>query len=102
MNNKRLKSLLIILGVATVIFAGYYLLSQQSSVSMELDSPDPQYQAMLMSTKDFIQRRQQLSKTNLDVRFFENDNFTSLRAYSAPLKEIEAGRADPFAQVQNF
>lgn len=71
-------------------------------MAIGLDGTDPQYQTMLMSTQDFIQRRQLLDKTELDLSLFEDDNFTSLRTYSKPLADIEAGRTDPFARVQNF
>lgn len=101
MNNK-LKNLLIILGLVTVAFAGYYLYSQQSTVPGGLGETDLQYENMLMQTQEFIQRRQQLGQTNLDINLFENDGFTTLHTYSDPIEEVEVGRSDPFAQIQSF
>lgn len=99
MNNTVLKNILVILGLLTVAFAGYYMYTQQDSVTLHIDNNDAQYQQMLNNTQIFIQRRQELYKTNLDIQVFEDARFNSLRSYSKPLKGIDSGRKDPFAAV---
>lgn len=100
MNNSVLKNLLLTLGLLTVAFAGYYMYTQQDAVTLNLDGADPQYQEMLNDTQAFIQRRQKLNQTKLDIRILDDERFSSLYTHTKPVKEVEAGRTDPFSVAE--
>lgn len=94
-----LKNLLLILGVITVGYAGYYLYTMRSATSLNLGSDDIEFQAMLTRTQAFIQRSQELEAIQVDVSVLENRTFTSLTSYTTPLAEVDSGRTNPFAET---
>ena len=91
------KNLAIILGLATVAFAGYYMYTQQGATILRSSTGEAELQDMLAKTQVFIQHRQELDSIVLDVDLFENKKFTSLRSYTKPVIEQEPGRPNPFA-----
>ena len=95
-----LKNILIILGLATVAFAGYYMYIQQGTTTLDGTS-DAQFQAMLTNTQVFIERRQELDAIDLDTSIFEDRRFTTLITYTQPLEPIQTGRTNPFADIGN-
>lgn len=98
---KIITNLVIILGFATVAFAGYYIFIQQGNSVLDFDSNDQTMQNMLNNTQVFISRRQELDRVNLSsaVRIFDDAAFRSLRSFSTPVQERPVGRENPFNSV---
>ena len=99
--NKTLKNLLLILGLVTVGYGGYYLYSSRATTAQDTGINDFEYQAMLIRTHEFIQHRQELSTMQFNTNVFENEVFTNLQSNTRPLDDVEAGRSNPFAQTGN-
>ena len=99
--SKTLKNLLLVLGLITVGYAGYYLYSSRSVTAQDTSLNDVEYQAMLIRTQEFIQHRQELSTMQFNTSVFENPVFTNLQSNTKPLDDVEAGRSNPFAQTGN-
>ena len=95
--NSVTKNIVIILGVLTVGFAGYYFYAQQASSDPMAD--DFALQEMLASTEVFIVRSQELDQMSFDLTVFEDPRFRTLRSFSNPVQEQPVGRTDPFASV---
>lgn len=93
------KNLSVVLGVVTIAFGGFYLYTQYSGSGKDFYVGDQITQNMLNNTKIFIERGDILNRTTLDINFFEDDRFNSLRNYSTPIDEQPVGRKDPFADV---
>lgn len=98
---KTATNLSIILGLITVAFAGYYMYTQQASSGLMFDDNQQTMQNMLNNTRIFIQHRQALDSVKMDISFFEDERFQSLRSFSTPIQEQPIGRPDPFADVQS-
>jgi hypothetical protein len=93
------KNLLVALGLLTIGFAGYYLYSQRSTLTVDGQDNEVLLATMRQNTDVFIMRSQELSKIDIDTSFFETTNFRSLKAYTGAVKDREKGRPDPFAEV---
>lgn len=93
------KNLVIVLGLITVAFAGYFMFMQSSATTLSFDANDEVLQNMLTNSQLFIDRRQQLENVALDTSFFSDARFTSLRSFDNPIVEQPVGRSDPFATV---
>ena len=93
------KNLIVILGLITVAFAGYFMFTQQSATTLRFSTNDQVLQNMLSNSQLFIERRQQLEQVTLDTAFFEDERFGSLRSFDKPIVEQPIGRSDPFATV---
>jgi len=96
---KTATNLAIVLGLITVAFAGYYMYTQQASGTLTFDDNKQTMQNMLNNTRVFIQHRQTLDNVQMDIGFFEDERFQSLRSFSTPIVEQPIGRPDPFAPV---
>ncbi len=96
---KTATNLSVVLGLITVAFAGYYIYTQQASPILEFDGNQQTMQNMLNNTRVFIQYRQALDAVEMDISFFEDERFRSLRTYTTPIQEQPIGRPDPFANV---
>ena len=94
------KNLVIILGIATVAFAGYFLYQQQASALLAPSTTnDQELEEMLMKTQAFIGRRQALDAVVIDGSILENRVFLSLRTYTKRLEDMPVGRTNPFDPV---
>lgn len=94
------KNLIMILGLATIAFAGYFLYQQQ--VASQLDTSatsDQELEAMLIKTQVFMARRQALDSVTIDESVFENEVFRSLRTYTRELSSMPVGRDNPFNPI---
>lgn len=97
--SKTSKNLITVLGLITVAVAGYYVFTQQSGNSVTFRTNEAELQNMLANTQVFVQRRQQLEQIKLDITFFEDERFRSLRSFTQPVREQPIGRPDPFAEA---
>jgi uncharacterized protein YneF (UPF0154 family) len=91
-------NLVVILGLITVVFAGYYIYTKQFSGAFNFDSNDQAVQDMLKNTQAFIGYGNTLREVKLELDFFASEEFRSLRTYSTPIQERDMGRSDPFAE----
>jgi hypothetical protein len=93
------KNLLILLGLLTIVFAGYYVYTQLSTFVAEDQSNEVLIANMRQNTDVFIQRSQELSQIAIDTSFFETTNFRNLKSYTSAVRDRDRGRPDPFAEV---
>lgn len=94
-----LKYILIALGLATLVFAGYYFFIGSGGATLSFSNNDAVMSNMLANSQLFIDRRQQLEQVSLDTSLFTDPRFTSLQSYAAQLEEQPIGRTDPFAPL---
>jgi hypothetical protein len=98
--SKTAKNLVIILGLITVAFGGYFMFMQQTATTLDFDAPDDAaLQSMRTNSQLFIQRKRQLEQIVLDTNFFVDDRFVSLQSYDSPIIEQPNGRDNPFQTV---
>lgn len=97
--SKTAKNLIVVLGLITVAFGGYFVFMQQSATTLSFDTNDAVVQNMQANSQLFIQRRQQLEKVELDISFFNDDRFVSLQSYTTPIVEQSVGRDNPFQTI---
>lgn len=93
---KTATNLVVILGIITVGVAGYYLYNQQTTSGVDFNSNEQAVQDMLKNTQAFIGYGQTLREVKLDLGFFEDDRFRSLRSYTTQIHERPIGRPNPF------
>lgn len=91
------KNLVIVLGLATVAFAAYFVFMKQADPVISFESDEAMLEAMLANSQIFIERRQALESVSLDVDLFTDERFTSLESYSRPIVEQPVGRTNPFS-----
>jgi hypothetical protein len=95
--SKTVINLIIILGIATTVFAGYYVLKQQDAALPDSLKDQQTLQSMLENTRVFIGHRETLEKVQLDITLFEDDRFTSLQSYTTELESYPISNGNPFA-----
>ncbi len=95
------KNISIVLGLITIAFAGYYMLTQRNSTTLSFDSGEQVLSNMLANTQVFITHRQELDEVELDLSLFEDPRFLSFRSFTQPVVERPIGRPDPFATPEN-
>ncbi len=95
------KNLLIVLGVFTVGYAGYFLYTQQSSMVLETgDQGDDVYINMLANTEVFIVRSQELQGIDLDLSVLADPRFRTLKRFTKDVEDQPYGRSNPFAESE--
>jgi len=90
------KNLLIVLGVITVAFAGYYFLIQDSAIVLRTPESERQLQQMLVRTQEFVGHREVLDAINLDLNILQSNEFRNLQSFSPEPREYPFGRSNPF------
>lgn len=96
---KTATNLVIVLGLITVAFAGYYIYTQQAANSLVFTENDQTLQNMLNRTAAFTSYRQELDAVEMDIGLFEDERFRSLRNFTTPIQERPIGRPNPFADT---
>jgi hypothetical protein len=91
------KNLLIVLGVITAAFAGYYFLIQDSSIVLRTPASERQLEQMLVQTQEFVSHREVLDSIDLDTTVLQSNEFRNLRSFSPEPGEFPAGRPNPFS-----
>jgi hypothetical protein len=94
----QLKNVSIALGVATVLFGGYYLYIDSASSQLQSADSEQSLQNMLANTSVFIAYSQELEQINLELSLFEDQRFRSLRLYTDPIEDQPSGRENPFSE----
>jgi hypothetical protein len=97
--NSKLKNILIVLGLVTVGFAGYYMYVLRGETTLSLGDSTGGYESVLNRTQIFIEHSRELSAVTLEMSLFEDSRFYGLQSNSRPLQELESGRSNPFAPV---
>ena len=90
------KNIIVALGLVTVVFAGYYFFTQESSFLLRSTESNNQLQQMLNRTQQFAEHRRVLDGIELNSTMFRTAEFTSLRDFSPAPSEYRVGRPDPF------
>jgi hypothetical protein len=90
------KNLLIVLGIVTLSYAGYYFFVQESSLVIRSSESNQQLAQMLARTQEFVGHRQILNSISLDTGVLEQAEFQSLRSFSPDPIEFTVGRDNPF------
>ena len=94
--SKTAKNLIVVLGLITVAFAGYFMFMQQSATTLSFESNDAVLQNIQANNQLFIERERQLRAIELDLSLFNDDRFISLRSFDKPIVEQPVGRDNPF------
>lgn len=94
-------NIVIVLGIVTIVYAGYYFYTQGAFTSTSFEVNEQTKKDMLNRTQVFIEHETVLNNLTFDFSLFEDERFLSLKSYSTPLKISPVGRPDPFADVEN-
>lgn len=91
----------IVLGIITIVFAGYYLYAQRDATTLGYNSSANErlMQDMLNNTRVYKTYRQTLDQVQLDIAFFDDPRFLSLQRYTTPIQEQSIGRPNPFSET---
>lgn len=98
--SKTTTNLLIVLGVLTLGFGGYYVYTSFMSGTPGMTS-NADIDAMRSRTQVFIDYRRTLNDVNLDFAILEEPAFLALRNFRTPIREVPIGRANPFAERES-
>lgn len=90
------KNLMIVLGILTAAFAGYYFFIQESSLVIRSSESDRQLEQMLVRTQEFVGHREILDSIALDTSLFQSNVFRNLQSFSPEPAEFPVGRSNPF------
>ena len=90
-----LKNILLLIGLAIVLGAAYYMYSNGNLAPLDVSTVDSN-QELLNKTAEFINRREQLNSTTLDLSLFSDARFNSLRSFSTPVPDQTVGRVNIF------
>jgi hypothetical protein len=90
------KNLLVVLGVITVAFAGYYFLIQDSSIVLRTPGSERELEQMLVRTQEFVGHREVLDSIDLDTSVLQSNEFRNLQSFSPEPNEFPSGRTNPF------
>jgi len=94
------KNLMIVLGILTAAFAGYYFFIQDASLVLRSSESDRQLEQMLVRTQEFVGHRQILDSIALDTSLFQSNEFRNLRSFSPEPSEFPVGRSNPFTVAE--
>lgn len=97
--SKTAKNLIVILGLITVAFGGYFMFNQQTATTLSFETNDTVFRNMEANSQLFIQRGNQLKQIQLDTTFFADDRFISLQSFDSPVEKQSYGRDNPFRTV---
>ncbi len=97
--SKSVTNLVVILGLITVAFAGYYLYTQNAANFIPVEEDTAVMENMLRNTQVFIGYGSTLNRVNFNIALFEDDRFRSLRSYTTKIQDRPIGRPDPFADT---
>lgn len=90
-----MKNILVLLGVVTLAYFGYYLQIQNSAEGLSLDTQGGTESAFAR-TQNFIQYQTELSAVRLDRAILANEYFVNRQGYSPQLETEPVGRSNPF------
>jgi hypothetical protein len=93
------KNIIVILGLITVGFAGYFMYMQQSATTLSFNANEDVLRNMRTNSVLFIERRGQLEAVDMDLSFFSDERVLSFRSFEEPIQEQPIGRSNPFATV---
>lgn len=94
------KNLLIALGLALVLFVGYFVfIKSDPSDGVVLDQSQLSQEAEL-ETQNLLATLNELKSFNVEGRIFTDPLFLSLKDFRVDLGTEPGGRANPFAQIK--
>ncbi len=95
-----LKNLLIALGLAIILFAGYMFFLRDSGTDDGTVSSEPFSQEAQLETQMLLAQLNELKEFNVRADIFSDPLFLSLKGFRLDLGEEPSGRANPFAPIQ--
>lgn len=98
--NKTVINIVILLGLATVAFAGYFMFTQQSATELTIGDKE-QLQTMLANTRVFIERREILDKVQINIGLFEDPRFNTLQSFTTEIKTSPVRESNPFTDTRS-
>jgi hypothetical protein len=98
--SKKAKNLMIILGILTFAFAGYYFFVQDSSIVIRPAESERELEQMLVRTQEFVNHRQILDSIDLNLTVLQSNEFRSLRSFSPSPNQYPFGRSNPFSAAE--
>ncbi|MCA9358267.1 hypothetical protein KC902_03325 [Candidatus Kaiserbacteria bacterium] len=97
---KTATNLVIVLGLITVAFAGFYLYMQQENADVSFGGNNTQdVQAMLRDAQEYISYGDTLKAIDLKVEFFDDPRLLSYKSFSTQVQDRPIGRPNPFADT---
>lgn len=94
--NAATKNIVVVLGIASVVFALYYFLTQGSAATLESATAEQQRTELIAAAQTFSERQRALNEIRLDIDIFSDDSFRSLRSFSTTPAVFTEGRDNPF------
>jgi hypothetical protein len=95
---KSIKTITVSLVIATCAFLGYYLYMQKDTFQLSLTGGDVS-EKLFVDVQKYIERRNILSKVQMDTKLFSDERFRSLRGYSTEVASQPVGRTNPFDEA---
>ena len=97
--SKSTTNLIVILGIISIVFGGYFLFSQNTVDPLESQRSDQQLVQLVASSQLFLQRSQDLSQIELGLTIFDSPTLNSLKSFSPDTQEYPVGRSNPFLRA---
>lgn len=96
---KTATNLVIVLGLITVAFAGFYLYMQQENSGLSFADSAQDAQIMLRDAQEYISYGDTLKTIDLKIEFFDDPRLLSYKSFSTPVQDRPIGRPNPFADT---
>lgn len=95
-----IKNIMAVVVIAAVAALGYFLFIQTDSTPLSIDGYAEISSQLLIKTQVFIDRRQQLENTQLDLAVLTDSRFVSLRSFETEVPEQTVGKNNIFNEAQ--
>lgn len=96
---KTATNLVIVLGLITVAFAGFYLYMQKENTDVSFATDAQDVQTMLRDAQEYISYGDTLKKIDLKIEFFEDERLLSYKSFRTPVLDRPIGRPNPFDET---
>jgi hypothetical protein len=87
-----------VLGLVVTLLVLAYFLFLQPNPELAIGGDDAQSAAVLAQAQLFVERRTQLTNAEMDIDFFNDERFISLKSYKTPEPDQLLGKSDLFAE----
>jgi len=98
--SKVVTNIIVLLGLATVAFAGYYLYTKKTETVLKFTTTPSDIQNLVSQTQVFIERDRILKNVKINVSFFSDRKLLSLQDYRTEIIKAPVGRSNPFEEPE--
>ena len=98
--SKVVTNIIVLLGLATVAFAGFYLYTKKSDTVLKFTTKPSDIQNLVSQTQVFIERDRILRNVKINVSFFSDEKLLSLQSYRTEIIKAPIGRSNPFQEPE--